>query len=85
MQTITTTELRTKSKKLIESLKKGESVDLIHRSKIVAEIKPKIDEPEPFDPVEFEKLLDGFILEEISDEEAEKRYRDHLKEKYGGK
>ena len=43
MQTITTTQLRTKSSELIKSLEKGDSISLIHRSKIVGVIKPKAE------------------------------------------
>jgi len=46
MEFITTTDLRTKSSALITSLKNGESISLIHRSKVVGIIKPK-KEPKP--------------------------------------
>lgn len=48
MQYITTTELRTESPKLIETLKIGQSVALIHRSKVVGKVHPAF-EPKPFD------------------------------------
>ena len=41
MNLITTTELRTRTSELIKALLAGESVDLIHRSQILGEIKPK--------------------------------------------
>ena len=51
MNLITTTELRTKTSKLIESLLRGEEVDLIHRSKVVATIKPKeVEQTKTIDP-----------------------------------
>ena len=37
---ITTTELRTKTKWLVDTLKEGKKVYLIHRSKVVATITP---------------------------------------------
>lgn len=40
MQYITTTELRTKTPELIETLSRGQSVILIHRSKVIGEFKP---------------------------------------------
>jgi antitoxin (DNA-binding transcriptional repressor) of toxin-antitoxin stability system len=40
MQTITTTQLRTYTKKLTNALANGETVKLIHRSKIIGDIKP---------------------------------------------
>ena len=41
MQLITITELRTKSKELVSALRSGGSADLIHRSRIIAELKPR--------------------------------------------
>lgn len=40
MQLITTTELRTKTIELIEALKNGLSVSLIHRSKTIGTVIP---------------------------------------------
>lgn len=83
MQVITATQLRTKSKELIKVLGEGHSVDLIHRSKIVGEIKPKIDDLKPFDPDEFLKIAKKLNLPKLSYREREKRYRVHLMKKYG--
>ncbi len=83
MQYITTTELRTKSKKLIELLQEGHSVELIHRSKVVGEIRPKIYDPKPFNPDEFIKLAKKLNLPKLSYKERERRYRAHLMKKYG--
>ncbi|MBI2086209.1 hypothetical protein HYT74_02620 [Candidatus Daviesbacteria bacterium] len=55
MQFITTTELRTKSKELVKTLQEGNSVYLIHRSKVIATIMPKND-PQPLDPDKTRKL-----------------------------
>lgn len=83
MQIISTTELRTKSKKLVASLKQGETVDLVHRSEVIGEIRPKISEPKPFDPEKFLKLVSSLNLPKLSDEEIEENYRQHLVKKYG--
>lgn len=83
MQYITTTELRTKSKELIEVLLRGNSVDLIHRSKVVGEIKPKIYDPKPFDADKFLKLVEKLNLPKTTYAERERRYRAHLMKKYG--
>lgn len=83
MQVITTTQLRTKSKELIEALLNGYSVDLIHRSKVVGEIKPKIYDPKPFDAKKFSRLVDKLNLPKTTYAEREKRYRAHLMKKYG--
>lgn len=83
MQYITTTELRTKSTKLIETLKEGGSLRLIHRSRVVGEIIPSY-EPKPFDPDAFEKFLDSIKPKKlVPKKDREKIYRKHLEEKYG--
>lgn len=83
MQVITTTELRTKSKELVKILQEGRSVDLIHRSKVVGEIKPKIYDPKPFNPERFAKIVKKLNLPKLSYKERERRYRAHLMKKYG--
>lgn len=83
MQYITTTELRTKSKKLVELLREGHSVELIHRSKVVGEIKPKIYDPKPFNAKKFLELVDKLNLPKTTNAERERRYRAHLMKKYG--
>lgn len=85
MNYITTTDLRTKSSELIEALKKGNSVSLIHRSKIVGEIKPK-KQARPLtqkDILQLKKLAKELNLPKLSYKERERRYRKHLMEKYG--
>lgn len=83
MQVITTTQLRTKSKELVKVLQEGRSVDLIHRSKIVGEIKPKIHDPKPFDPDKVAEIAGKLNLPKLSYKERERRYRAHLMKKYG--
>lgn len=86
MQYITTTQLRTKSTHLIESLARGEEVELIHRSKLVATIKPKKTEAKALskrDIRELIKLARSLNLPKLTDAEMEKRYRNHLLKKYG--
>ncbi len=85
MNYITATSLRTKSRELIETLKQGESVSLIYRSKVVAEITPK-KESKPLtktDIKKLQKLAEEFNLPKLSYKERERRYRKHLMEKYG--
>ncbi len=58
MNLITTTELRTKTSDLVEKLLKGEEVELIHRSKVVAVIKPKkVSQSKRIDPKRFAMTL----------------------------
>lgn len=83
MQIITTTELRTKSKQLVQALKEGRSIELIHRSKVVGEIKPKIYDPKPFNADEFLKIVEKLNLPKLSKRQLESNYRKHIMEKYG--
>lgn len=85
MQYITTTDLRTKSSELVNSLSKGEAVSLVHRSKIIGEIKPKKDlKPLTKDDIkQLKKLSLELNLPKISYKQREKIYRKHLTEKYG--
>ncbi len=82
---ITKTNLRTQSSDLINTLKKGGSVSLIHRSQVVAVIKPK-KEPKALtrkDINRLKKLAKELNLPKLSYKEREKRYRNHLMDKYG--
>lgn len=83
MQYITTTELRTKSKELLKVLQTGSSVDLIHRSRVVGEIKPKIYDPKPFNAKKFLKLVEKLNLPKLTPRQIEARYRKAMMEKHG--
>lgn len=83
MNFITTTDLRTKSSTLIESLKNGKSVSLIHRSKIVGVIKPAQEEPKKFNAERVAQIAKQMNLPRLSYAEREKRYREHVMKKYG--
>ena len=45
MQIITTTQLRTNTKQLTQSLNRGETIKLIHHSKIIGNITPLVYSP----------------------------------------
>lgn len=86
MQYVTTTELRTKSKELIQTLQEGRSVDLVHRSRVVGRVQPAIDEPKPLTKEaikKIKKLARELNLPKLSYRERERRYRKHIMEKYG--
>lgn len=83
MNYLTTTQLRTKSSALIDMLLAGESVELIHRSKIIGEIMPKKPEGKIFNAKRMLKLAEKMNLPKLSYEERERRYRRHLEKKYG--
>ena len=85
MDYITTTNLRTQSSKLVSELKKGNSISLIHRSKVVGVITPR-KEPKALtkaDINKLKKLAKELNLPKLSYSEREKRYRKHLVKKYG--
>ncbi len=83
MNYLTTTQLRTKSSALVNLLLAGESVDLIHRSQIIAEIKPKKTGEKVFDAKKILELAKKMNLPKLSYKDREKRYRQHLVKKYG--
>ena len=83
MNTITATELRTKTPELIETLANGYTVDFIHRSRIIGEIKPKEEIIKLFDAKKMGRLVNALNLPKLSDKEIERRYRKHIMEKYG--
>lgn len=83
MQNITTTDLRTKSSQLVKTLKEGRSVDLIHRSKIIGEIKPKIQDPKPFNADKFLKKIERLNFPSLTPKQIEARYRKAMIKKHG--
>jgi antitoxin (DNA-binding transcriptional repressor) of toxin-antitoxin stability system len=84
MQYITTTDLRTQSSQLVQTLLQGNAVSLIHRSQIVGQIAPVAKQKKQFD---IKKLREYMTMAEqkdsLSDQEREKHYRDNLMQKYG--
>lgn len=86
MNLITATELRTKSKELVATLLAGRSVSLIHRSKIIGEVRPKKKEAGVMtakDIQELKRLAKKMNLPKLSYKERERRYREAMMEKHG--
>jgi len=85
MDTITTTNLRTQSSQLIDTLKKGGVVSLIHRSKVVGLIKPQRETKvlTQADIKQIKAIAQNLNLPKLSYEEREKLYRKQLLNKYG--
>ncbi|MBI4130562.1 hypothetical protein HY468_04550 [Candidatus Roizmanbacteria bacterium] len=88
MQTITTTELRTKTKQLVEAMLSGKHVSLIHRSHVIGTFEPRKEEYEGKVMTKqrikkLKKLIDELALPHLNYEERERRYRKHIEEKYG--
>ncbi len=84
MDYITTTNLRTHSSRLIDRLKKGNTVSLIHRSIIVGVIQPSQDHPfKQFDNEKFDRLVRDLNLPKTTVAQRQQRYKSHLLKKYG--
>lgn len=85
MDTITTTNLRTQSSLLVNTLKKGGVVSLIHRSKVVGLIKPQ-KEAKTLTKTDIKQIRDiaqNLDLPKMSYEKRELLYRKQLIDKYG--
>ncbi len=84
MEYMTTTELRTHSSKLVHALEKGNEVKLIHRSKVIAMIRPQEEEEKSVDIKKLADFLDSIKPKKIlSKKEQGENYRKHLIKKYG--
>ena len=84
MNYITTTNLRTQSSQLVGSLKKGDVISLIHRSRVVGIIQPMREEKEkPFDNEKFDRLVNSLHLPKTTVAQRQQRYQSHLQKKYG--
>lgn len=85
MNYITTTELRTKSVGLVETLLAGNSVDLIHRSKVVGSIIPKnVGADKPIDPLKLAKTLKKLEPnKKVSYKQLMKNYEHYMMYRHG--
>ena len=84
MNYITTTDLRTQSSKLVDSLKQGKKVSLVHGSQVIGEISPVKMSTISFDIKKFREFIKTVeIHDSPSYRERESLYRKHLEEKYG--
>ncbi len=84
MNYITTTDLRTQSSQLVQSLKQGKKVSLVHRSQIIGEISPIHSDAKSFDVKKFHEFIKAVKSEdEPSYKKRDEIYREHLEEKYG--
>lgn len=83
---ITTTELRTKMPDVIMALLAGESINIIHRSKIIGEIKPQKYQNKPLTHEDIAKIKAAakrLNLPKLTDKQLEQNYRKHMMKKYG--
>lgn len=83
MSMITATQLRTKTKDLVEAMLNGEEVSVIHRSKIIGVFKPEKQGPVVFDSKRFTEIVERMNVPKLSQKEREKRYRSAMTAKNG--
>ena len=84
MNYITTTQLRTETPDLIEDLMYGQSIDLIHRSQVIGEIRPKkVVKPKLFNADRMAKIVEEFNLPRLTEAQREKNYREAMVKKHG--
>ncbi|OGH19099.1 MAG: hypothetical protein A2868_00255 [Candidatus Levybacteria bacterium RIFCSPHIGHO2_01_FULL_40_15b] len=84
MQTITTTQLRTKSKDLVNTLNEGRSVDLIHRSRVVGVVMPNNETRiKTINAKKLEGKIDRLGFPSLTLKEIDRRYRIAMMKKHG--
>ncbi len=84
MNYITTTGLRTKSSSLVDSLKKGQAVSLIHRSTIIGKIVPASDANlKTIQAESLEVKIQKLDHPRLNLNEIDRRYRAAMMKKHG--
>jgi len=84
MEYITTTQLRTKSSQLVSSISKGNTVSLVHRSKIIGRITP--DDNTVLKTINVKSLIkkiDKLGFPRLTLREIDRRYRIAMIKKHG--
>lgn len=84
MNYITTTQLRTQTPDLLDALQQGLTIDLIHRSQVVGEIKQKEVQPKKtIDSKKLQRIIDELDLPMFTIDEIDRRYRTAMMKKHG--
>lgn len=84
MNYITTTQLRTETPELIATLMYGQNIDLIHRSQVIGEIRPKkIVKPKLFNSKRFAQIVEELNYPRLTEAQREKNYREAIMKKHG--
>lgn len=84
MNYLTTTELRTKSAKLVDLLKRDIDVTLLHRSKIIGRISPQTADLGLKNLKGFKNFLKSLLPTKlIGPKKRSEIYRHHLVKRYG--
>lgn len=84
MNYITTTQLRTKSTELVNALSKGDSVSLVHRSRVIGKVVPDNNrEIKTINVKRLEYKINKLSLPKLSLKEIDRRYRIAMEKKHG--
>ncbi len=83
MNIVTSTQLRTQIPEVIATLLAGGSIDLIHRSRIVGEFKPKVAHTKTISASQLQRKIDALGLPRLTDKEIDRRYRAAMMKKHG--
>ena len=84
MNLITTTQLRTKTKNLVDSLLNGNEITVVHRSRVIGKFIPQTgEEPKRFDAKKMAEIVKKLNLKPLSEKKQRENYDKHLREKYG--
>lgn len=83
MDMITSTQLRSQTPKVIETLLHGGTIDLVHRSKIVGTIMPKVSQEKILSARTLQKKIDSLALPRLTQKEIDRRYRAAMMKKHG--
>lgn len=83
MNMITATQLRTKTKDLVEALLNGEEIGVVHRSKVIGVFKPAKPTLKLFDAKKVMAITARMHHPILTDEEIDKRYREAIIKKHG--
>ena len=84
MNYITTTQLRTRTTDLLSALHDGQTIDLIHRSQVVGEIRQKqTRSKKTIDSKKLQRIIDELDLPRLTSKEIDRRYRIAMIKKHG--
>lgn len=83
MDVITSTELRTKTPQVIQTLLHGGVINIVHRSKIVGEIRPKFSQEKVLSARTLQRKIDALALPRLTHKEIDRRYRAAMMKKHG--
>ena len=84
MEYMSTSDLRRKTSKLRDALKKGNDVHIMYRSKVIGILKPYFDKEVTATLEKLNNFIQNFpVKNPKSYKERKKEYLKHLEQKYG--